>query len=149
MAQRIQRVTPKFSDAQLKGRACIHCCADDQALRAIQMAHIDEIQLVECIDIYACIARYDRRGAGSAIWPVSDHRRIEVTDRLPSRCPLSLPAVRAGSAGAFTIQLTGQARLLAGPQGIGAHRIRAPNASSRPWLGQAHVWDHHRGDRPW
>jgi hypothetical protein len=46
----------RLGDAQLDGRACIRCGADDQVMRAIEM-HGDKIRFVECIDLEFCIDR--------------------------------------------------------------------------------------------
>ena len=46
-----------LTEAQLDGRACIHCTAEDQRMRPVEAWSEISSQLFECVDTIACADR--------------------------------------------------------------------------------------------
>jgi hypothetical protein len=46
-----------LTEAQLDGRACIHCAAEDQPMRPVEAWSEISSQLFECVDTIACADR--------------------------------------------------------------------------------------------
>jgi hypothetical protein len=46
-----------LTEAQLDGRACIHCAAEDQPMRPVEAWSEFSSQLFECVDSAAAVAR--------------------------------------------------------------------------------------------
>ncbi|HEY1296620.1 MAG TPA: hypothetical protein VGJ60_26375 [Chloroflexota bacterium] len=46
-----------LSEAQLDGRACVRCGAEDQPMRPVEASSEQSAQLFECVDSQACATR--------------------------------------------------------------------------------------------
>jgi hypothetical protein len=49
----------QLTEAQLDGRACIRCGAEDQAMRPVEAWSEQSAQLFECDDVEACTRRVE------------------------------------------------------------------------------------------
>ena len=60
MGRSIER-RERLTDAQLDGRACLHCGAEDQGMRPVQPWSEQTGRLAECVGTDDCIERVSRR----------------------------------------------------------------------------------------